>query len=166
MSLRIEPLEAGDQRLSRFSCGNAHLDMWLREHAVNSRGQGTRTFLLVAEDEELVGYFALTPHAFTRTALPRTVSRGSPDPIPGYLLAKLAIDERQQGSGLGSELLLAALAHIVAAARQAGGKVVAVDAIDERAGSFYRRHDFIDAAKGRLVMKISTAAKHLGLPWP
>lgn len=58
--------------------------------------------------------------------------------------------------------------RIVTAARAAGGKLVVVDAIDETAGGFYRAHDFQATGTDphRLVMKISTAARALELPWP
>ena len=57
---------------------------------------------------------------------------------------------------------------IVEAARRAGGKLLVVDAIDERAAAFYRLHDFValPARSDRLVMKMSTAAKALGVSWP
>jgi len=60
------------------------------------------------------------------------------------------------------------LQTIVDAARTAGGKLVVVDAIDESAAAFYRHHDFIalPARSDRLVMKMSTAAKALGVSWP
>lgn len=166
MSFRVEPLGGDDARLSGFSCGDERLDRWLRDHATNARGQGTRTFLLIEDDGAVAGYFALAPHAIARDTVPATVGRGSPDPIPGYLIAKLALDQRHQGQGLGSELLIACLAGIISAARTGGGKLIVVDAISDAAADFYRRHDFIDAGHRRLVMKISTAANALKLPWP
>jgi ribosomal protein S18 acetylase RimI-like enzyme len=84
------------------------------------------------------------------------------------LLAKLALDSSVQGRGLGAELLVAALELIVVAARRVGGRVVVVDAIDDPARSFYERHDFerLPGQPYRLVMKLSSAAKALGGPWP
>jgi hypothetical protein len=54
------------------------------------------------------------------------------------------------------------------AARAAGGRLVVVDAIDENAASFYRSHDFepSPADPHLLTMKLSTAARALGLDWP
>ncbi|MGI8729989.1 MAG: hypothetical protein ACR2LK_08380 [Solirubrobacteraceae bacterium] len=69
---------------------------------------------------------------------------------------------------MGHELLLHALRTISAAARHAGGRIIVVDAIDEAAAAFYRAHDFrpIPGDPLRLVIKLSTAARALNLPWP
>ena len=96
------------------------------------------------------------------------VRTGAPRQIPAILLAKLALDGSRQGQGLGSELLVVALQVIVEAARAAGGRLVVVDAIDDAAAAFYRHHDFtpLPGDPRRLVLKLSTAAKALGLTWP
>ncbi len=168
MSYHIEPL--GDYHaLDSFSCGNSDLDEWLSLHARQATRQGTRTYLLVEGDSEaVVGYFAIAPHTLARDEAPRRIGRGAPRAIPAILLAKLALDRRFQGQGLGEELLVHALTKIVTAARVAGGKLVVVDAIDETAASFYRARSFQSspAEACRLVMKLSTAARELGLPWP
>lgn len=83
-------------------------------------------------------------------------------------MAKLALDSAVQGQALGSDLLVFALDVVVAAARRAGGRVVLVDAIDDEARAFYEHHDFelLPGQTHRLVMKLSSAAKALGVPWP
>ncbi len=88
--------------------------------------------------------------------------------VPAILLAKLALDREFHGSGVGSELLVRALATIVVVARKAGGKLVVVDAVDEHAIAFYVDHDFVPLRENehRLVAKISTAAKTIGIDWP
>lgn len=167
MSHRLEALRS-DHDLDAFRCGHAVLDEWLRRHARNATGQGTRTYVLVGERAEVVGYFAIAPHLLAREAAPRRIGRGAPSRIPAILLAKLALDERLQGQGLGSELLVHALTTIVEAARAAGGRVVVVDAIDEAAARFYQAHDFqpVPVDAHRLVMRLSTAAMALGIAWP
>lgn len=166
MSRRVEPL--GDHHdLTAFGCGHPALDEWLKSHAHHARSQGTRTYVLVSEDA-VEGYFAIAPHLVLREDVPRRVGRGAPQRIPAILLAKLALDERLQGQGLGAELLVAALQTIIAAGRSAGGKLIVVDAIDDAAARFYAAHDFEPMPNDprRLVMKISTAAKAIGLRWP
>ena len=168
MTYRLEPLaETHDRAL--FSCGKASLDDWLTQHARNARGQGTRTYVLVdRQTGSVVGYCALAPHLIERDAVPGQIGRGAPRQIPAVLLAKLALDRRPHGRGLGSDLLVRALALIVASAKKVGGKVVVVDAIDDEAAAFYGKHDFtpLPGNPHRLVMKLSTAAKALGIPWP
>jgi GNAT superfamily N-acetyltransferase len=168
VSHRLEAL-APHHDLSSFHCGSQSLDRWLREHARHATGQGTRTYLLVDQHTgEVGGYIAIAPHLLARDELPARIRHGTPAQIPAILLAKLALDERLQGQGLGQELLIHALTTIVQAARVAGGRVVVVDAIDDRAARFYLAHDFtpVPANPHRLVMKLSTAAKALGLAWP
>lgn len=166
MTYRVEPL--GDHDLSEFDSGNSELDEWLRRHASTATGQGTRTYVLVDGESAVVGYFAVAPHLLVRDDAPPRLARGAPQQIPAILLAKLALHSSIQGRGLGAELLVYALDTIVTAARRAGGRVVLVDAIDDDARAFYEHHDFqsLPGQPRRLVMKLSTAAKALGVPWP
>jgi GNAT superfamily N-acetyltransferase len=168
VSHRIEPLADGHD-LDAFTCGQPDLDEWLRQHADHATHQGTRTYLLVEEGSDaVVGYFAIAPHTLARDEAPRRIGRGAPRAIPAILLAKLALDRRFQGQGLGAELLVHVLTTVVTAARSAGGRLIVVDAIDDDAASFYRTNSFepSPANPRRLVMKLSTAARELGLPWP
>jgi GNAT superfamily N-acetyltransferase len=166
LTYRLEPFTHVSDSVRGFECGEPDLDRWLTEHALTARGHGTRTLLLWGPDGEVAGYAAISPHAASRQELPSKVARGAPELIPGYLIAKLAIAEEEQGAGLGAELLLAVLAQIIAAARSAGGKLVFVDALNDRSSAFYEALSFIPCGRGRLVMKLSTAAKQLGLDWP
>jgi len=168
VSYHVEPLDNG-HGLEGFTCGHRELDEWLVRHARNATRQGTRTYVLIEEPSgEETGYFAIAPYLIAREQTPRSVGRGAPQRIPAILLAKLALDERLHGQGLGSELLVHALTTIVTAARSAGGRVVVVDAIDDTAASFYQAHDFQPSPTNpnRLVLKLSTVARALGLSWP
>ena len=170
MTYRVEPL-AEYHDLRRFRSGNGELDDWLRDHARTATGHGTRTYVLVDDDREdgpVVGYFAIAPHTVDRDDLSKRTGRGAPRHIPAILLAKLALAEDLHGQHLGGELLVVALDTIVSAARRAGGKLVVVDAIDDRAVGFYSHHEF-EAVLGnprRLVRKLSTIARALDQPWP
>ena len=167
MTYRVETLRDVHD-LDSFACGNEHLDEWLKRHARGATGQGTRTYVLVGDDDAVAGYFAIAPHLVEREALPTAVGRGAPRQIPAILLAKLALDQRLQGSGLGRTLLVRALEKIVEVARRAGGKLIVVDAFDDAAAAFDAHHDFVPLPgnPNRLVMKISTAARALGTTWP
>lgn len=168
MTYRLEPL-AEQHVLEEFGSGKAPLDDWLKQHARNATGQGTRTYVLVdSPSRVVVGYCAIAPHLVERNAIPDRLGRGAPRQIPAILLAKLALDQRLQGGGLGGELLIRALELIVQSAKRAGGKLVVVDAIDDDAAAFYEHHDFerLPGNSGRLVLKLSTVAKELGIPWP
>ena len=154
--------------LGVFDCGHDDLTDWLRLHARTASGQGTRTYVAVDEGRTVGGYFAIAPHTIDRESLTPSQGRGAPRQIPAVLLAKLALDRRLQGQGLGSELLVVALTTIVDAARRVGGKMVVVDAIDAAAARFYDHHEFvpIPGNPDRLVRKLSTIARAFDLPWP
>jgi GNAT superfamily N-acetyltransferase len=166
-SFTIEALS--DQQLDTFDCGDRELNEWLWFHARAATGQGTRTYLLVADDtDQVAGYLAIAPHLVERHEIPKRVGRGAPRQIPAILLAKLAVDRSHHRTGVGRELLIHALELIIEVSRTAGGKIVVVDAIDDEAVRFYQHHDFVrlQGPARRLVMKLSTAAAALGRRWP
>ncbi len=167
MIAAVEPLDERHD-LSQFQSGSPDFDRWLIDHSATARGQGVRTYVALDDEGDVIGYFAIAPHAVERSELPPRIARGAPSRIPAVLLAKLARDVRFRGTGFGSELLVEALVVIVGAARQVGGRLVVVDAVDDAAVRFYEAHDFVSApsAEQRLIMKLSTAAKVLGEPWP
>ena len=63
-------------------------------------------------------------------------------PIGIVLLARLAVDNRQQGKGLGKALLFDALSRIEEAADIVAVRAVMVHAIDEAARRFYEHFEF------------------------
>lgn len=149
----------------RFRSGVAELDRWLVASALHAQAMRTaRTFVWHAGDLQVLAYFSLAAHVVARGELSVRIARGSPDRIPAILLARLALDERLHGSGLGGELLWDALSRCLAASRLAGARVVVVDAIDARAASFYVHHGFQPVPDNpfRLVQKMSDIAAALG----
>lgn len=58
------------------------------------------------------------------------------------LLARLAVDRRHKGRGLGKELLRDAMLRTLNAAEIAGLRAIVVDAKDKSAKAFYRRFGF------------------------
>ncbi len=63
------------------------------------------------------------------------------------------------GKGLGGQLLLDALETVAAAANVGGGRLVVVDAIDERAHRFYAHYGFTPIAGGmRLFARIDAVS--------
>ncbi|WP_057114186.1 hypothetical protein, partial [Mycobacterium tuberculosis] len=85
------------------------------------------------------------------------------DPIPVLVLARLALDRQEQGTGLGGDLLLDALIRSVAGARHYGARALVVDAIDDRAAEFYGHHGFLPLEGRRLYRRISDIARALGV---
>jgi GNAT superfamily N-acetyltransferase len=146
--------------LAQLDCGHDELDRWLLHEALRAQSAGTAHVTVWARPDDLVvvGFHAIAPTQFMRTDLPsRSLSAGYTT-VPGYLIARLALAQALHGQGLGTQLLLDALERIVAAATDAGGRLIAVDALDDAAHSFYRHHDFQPIlGSRRLVMKFATA---------
>ena len=70
------------------------------------------------------------------------VGRNMPEPIPVILLGQLAVDTGCQGRRLGLGLLVDAARRAHAASDPIGARAIVVQAIDERAKSFYARFGF------------------------
>lgn len=130
--------------LAEFDSGNAELDGWLRRHGVAAQQMDSaRTFVALRADR-VVGYFSLTMGSVLRADAPARLVRGLPAyPVGMVLLARLALDRVEQGSGVGSRLLADALRKAVAAGEAAAARLVVVDAIDDRAVAFYLKYGFI-----------------------
>lgn len=149
-----------DHRVEGFDCGKEPLNAWLLSQARRAHAAGTaRTFVWTASgDHQVVAYFSIAPTQVTRADLPSSKLAGGYSVIPGYLLARLALTQALHGQGLGQQLLLDALTRIVEAADRGGGRLIVVDAIDEPAHVFYRRHNFVPVTgTQRLYLKIATA---------
>jgi hypothetical protein len=165
---RVERLTAAHD-VTRFSCGNPLLDRWLHSAAVNAdRSGAARVRVWLGREGEIAGYFAITPHTVDRTALPANIGRGAPSLVPGFLLARLAVADHLQGHGHCAELLYRAYAVILDLIRAGGGRLVIVDAIDERARSFHQHLGFRSAPDNadRLAIKVSSVAHTLKQAWP
>ncbi len=139
---RLRRLEPSD-RTEHFACGHRALDEWLTRSALTVDRKDTARVLVWADDEHRVlAYVAVAPIQVERGTLPSRLARGNPDAIPAVLLAKLALDQRLHGRGLGKVLLHDALATLADAITRVGGRYIVVDAIDDAAAEFYRRHGF------------------------
>jgi GNAT superfamily N-acetyltransferase len=157
-----EPLDDRHD-LSRFDSGQPDLDRWLRDHASSAEARRTaRTFVWLDDSGSVIAYYTIAAHLLQLADLPLSIGRGNPNQIPAVLLARLALDRTLHGQGLGGALLADALTQIVAATRVVAARFVVVDAIDERAASFYERHGFRRIpTTDRLIQKVSDIAAAL-----
>jgi GNAT superfamily N-acetyltransferase len=146
-----------DHDLDPFESDRAELDRWLKQEARRAHRTGTARVTVWTDESTgvVVGYYAITPTQVAPDGLSRKARAGLSGPIPGYLIAKLALSRHLMGGGLGGQLLLDALETVAAAANVAGGRLVVVDAIDERAHGFYEHYGFTPIAGGvRLFARI------------
>ena len=136
-----EPL-ADRHDVSRFRSGVPGLDAWLQGKArLNEARGGARTYV-ACEGERVAGFYSLAASAVERRRVPSRVGRSMPDPVPVILLGQLAVDTHHQGRGLGSDLLVDAAKRGLSAADIIGARAIVVQALDERAKTFYARFGF------------------------
>ena len=144
-SLRLERL-ASHHDLGSFDSGNDALDGWLRRHALAAQQMDSARTFVVTRGDRIVGYFSLAMGSVLRANAPTKLVRGLPAyPVGMVLLARLAVDQREQGKGVGALLLSEALRKAVAAGEAAAARLVVVDAVDDDAVPFYERFGFVSA---------------------
>jgi GNAT superfamily N-acetyltransferase len=90
-----------------------------------------------------VGYFSLCAGSVARNDATERAAKYQPArPIGVILLARLAVDKKEQGQGLGKALLKDALLRASHAADTIGARAVLVHAIDQDAKDFYMHFGF------------------------
>lgn len=140
-----EPFDRKRHRVEAFTCGQETLDRWLRAYAGQSqRRDAARTFVTAEPDDTVACYYTLVAAQVEYSAATADVRQSlSPHfPIPVARLARLAVASPYQGKGLGRSLLLDALRRVLRASEELAVRAVTVDAVDERAASFYRAFGF------------------------
>jgi GNAT superfamily N-acetyltransferase len=140
----LGPLDGGHDRTA-FDCGVPALNLYLRKYALQNQNRGiVRNYVTTSKDSKaVVAYYSLVYAALDQKLLPakRTKGLGKYD-IPIMLLARLAVDHREQGKGLGKALLKNAILRAMQAAEIAGLMFLLVHAKDESAAAFYCKHGF------------------------
>ncbi|MGL4461243.1 MAG: GNAT family N-acetyltransferase [Planctomycetia bacterium] len=140
----LVPLDGGHDRTA-FDCGVAALNLYLRNYAQQNQKRGiVRNYVTTCvESSVVVGYYSLVYASLDQKSLPPKIVKGlGKYDIPVMLLARLAVDHREHGKGLGKALLKDAILRTMQAAEIAGLKLLLVHAKDEAAADFYRKHGF------------------------
>lgn len=131
--------------VAEFGCGEESLDRWLNRSAgQGERRDATRTFVATDEHGAVCGYYTLVAGQLEHPEASEAVSKGLSRhfPIPVAILARLAVDERNQGQGLGARLLADALERVCRAAQEVAVRAVVVHAISDAAAGFYENFGF------------------------
>lgn len=142
-SRRVEKLRP-DHAVGDFDSGREELNRYLVRYAWASQQAGAGQTYVGLVGQTVVGYHTLAVGQVVREEAPQRLSQGlARHPLPIMLLARLAVDRRWQGHGIGKALLKDAMLRTLQAADIAGIRALAVHAKDEQARAFYERFDFV-----------------------
>jgi GNAT superfamily N-acetyltransferase len=152
-----EPISKHHDR-DTFDCGEEPLNDFLRRYARKSHDLGgAKTFLAIndADNKSILGYYSLCPASVEYARTPEVLRRGlARYDVPGFRLARLAVDRRFQGHGLGGQLLLAAGRRCLLASAQVGGVALVIDAKNQRVASWYSSYGAIPLLDASLILML------------
>jgi predicted N-acetyltransferase YhbS len=127
------------------ACRSEEQTAWLVEVAKQAHGTGTTRVFVVTEVDQprVAAYYASCMASVAITDLPERLRRGAGRyPQPVALLARLGVDQRHKGQGLGAALLLDVITQVASLAEASlsdsiGCRGLLVHAESEQALGFY-----------------------------
>lgn len=126
-----------------FDCGKEALNRFLSRFALASQQANSAQTYVAKRGNRVVAYYSLAVGGVDHETVPARISKGlARHPIPVMVLARLAVDHREHGQGLGQGLLRDALRRTAAAADIAGIRALFVTAKDDEAQRFYEHFNF------------------------
>jgi GNAT superfamily N-acetyltransferase len=162
-AFRIEKL-ARSHAVEAFDCGEPALNRFLARFALGNQQANTSQTYVGLADDAVAGFYTLVVGEVSYDGTPERLTKGmARHPVPLLLLARLGIDRRWQGKGLGAGLLKDAMRRTVLAADIVGIRAMAVHAKDETAAAFYRRFDFMPSPTDplHLFMLVKDIARYV-----
>ncbi len=165
-----EPISKKHDR-DAFDCGEEALNEFLRRHARKSHERGgAKTFLAIddADGKTIIGFYSLSPASIEYSRTPEIVRRGlARHDVPGFRLARLAVDRRVQGRGIGGQLLLAAGRRCLLASAEVGGVFLVIDGKNDGVARWYASYGAVPLLDAPLTLllplqTIETALKKAG----
>ncbi len=155
---QIVPFDSKAHNRTNFSCGSPALDRYIREIASQDVKRDLARVFVVLNGADVVGFYSLSGDIVKKEDLPESHAKKLPNrPIPAVLLGRLAIDNTQQGQGLGLRMLMDAQDRVLLASESIGFRMIVVDAKDGVV-EFYLRYDFVRFPddSNRLFLPIAT----------
>jgi ribosomal protein S18 acetylase RimI-like enzyme len=160
----FEPLSSSHDRTA-FSCGVPALDRYLRELATQDvRRRVSNCFVALDPSGKIAGYYTFAATSLPLTEFPSDQAKRLPryPSFPACLVGRLVVDQRFRSRGLGSQLIVDAIARAVRA--EPAIFALIVDAKDEVALGFYEHLGFQRFASRpmTLYLPIAEAARRIG----
>ena len=156
-------LLANQHKKEKFSCGKPLLDEYLHKQAKQDVKRKLSACFVLSEGNTVKGYYTLSTTSIERAQLPEGIIKKLPSSynnLPATLLGRLAVSKDFQGQGLGETVLMDALKRSYFPSLEVGSMAVIVDPIDEQAGEFYGKYDFIKLPdSGKMFLPMATIAR-------
>jgi GNAT superfamily N-acetyltransferase len=146
VAVLIRRLEEQDE-VGLFDCGDGPLNNYLQRHAWANQQKSSIGVTFVAIDDgaprTVIGYFTLATASVPRDAFPKKYVRGLPPyDLPLIPLARLAVDRRFSGKGLGHALISEAFKIAIRVADDVGCRCIITDAYRDKM-DWYGRYGFV-----------------------
>ena len=155
---QIVPFDSKAHNRTNFSCGRPELDRYIREIASQDTKRDLARVFVVLDGADVVGFYTLSGDIVKKEDLPESHAKKLPNrPIPAVLLGRMAVDNTQQGRGLGAWLMRDALDKVLLASELIGFHMLTVDAKDGVV-EFYLQYEFVRFPKNpnRLFLPMRT----------
>jgi hypothetical protein len=162
-SFRCEPLGKQHDR-KRFRCDSPELERWLQRHAGQDQARRVAAVYVlvpIGDPMRIAGFYSLSATSVLLSDLPERFARRLPryPMVPAILLGRLARDVDFRG--VGELLLMDAFDRSWRSSHEIAAAAIVVDAKDEHARQFYRRHGFepLSASSNRLFVPTATVGQ-------
>ena len=130
---------------SGFVSGNEKIDLYFRNTVSQDvkRRYAACYVLVERENSRIAGFYTLSSSSIRLTEIPAELAKKLPryPTVPAVLIGWLGRDANFRGQDIGARLLYDAILRV--ATSPIGAHAIFVDAIDEAAEEFYRKHQFV-----------------------
>ncbi|MBA4370844.1 MAG: N-acetyltransferase [Coriobacteriaceae bacterium] len=143
--MELRRIGAGDA-VAGFASGDDDLDRYLKRFAWFNQCRRFSVTYVAVDEGVIAGYLTVAAAQVERDDLPESLTADKPAyPLPALRVARLAVDRRYRGRGLGRELMRAAFVRASELSELAGCVGVLVDAVPHATG-FYEKLGFLTLA--------------------
>jgi len=138
-----------------FSCGQRSLDDWLTQRALAHQSSGaSRTFAVANTQGRVLAFYEMAAGSVSLDEAFGSSPQETPVPVPVVVLTRLAVDRREQGTGLGAALLQDAAFRAISVAEHAGVRAVLTTAINADAKRFFEHYGFEAAPDSPMTLML------------
>jgi GNAT superfamily N-acetyltransferase len=164
VAIEVRLLGENDDRNS-FHSGDEQLDLFFRRYTgQNQFRHHIGTTYVAVEGETILGFVTVTVGHVEIENLPPSLRKKLPDyPLPILRLARLAVDRKAQGKGVGERLMRAVFSVAIELREKLSCIGVVVDA-KPGAQNYYTRYGFIELEVVEGVLEERPTPKPMFLP--